>query len=55
MGPDGRMIQEKYFDNNAVARGTNGHTVASLLILRLASDSKAIRTATESTASPTSE
>lgn len=28
MGPDGRMIQEKYFDNNAVARGTNGHTIS---------------------------
>lgn len=55
MGPDGRMIQEKYFDNNAVARGTNGHTVGSLLILRLVRDSKAIRTAKESTASPTSE
>lgn len=27
MGPDGKMVQEKYFDNNAVARGVNGHTV----------------------------
>ncbi|CAD8153021.1 unnamed protein product [Paramecium octaurelia] len=28
MGPDGRVVQEKYFDNNAVARGVNGHTIS---------------------------
>ncbi|CAD8067671.1 unnamed protein product [Paramecium sonneborni] len=28
LGPDGKVIQEKYFDNNAVARGVNGHTIS---------------------------
>ncbi|CAD8151016.1 unnamed protein product [Paramecium octaurelia] len=28
LGPDGKIIQEKYFDNNAVARGVNGHTIS---------------------------
>ncbi|CAD8142706.1 unnamed protein product [Paramecium pentaurelia] len=28
LGPDGKIIQEKYFDNNAVARGANGHTIS---------------------------
>ncbi|KAM3142072.1 hypothetical protein pb186bvf_005726 [Paramecium bursaria] len=28
MGPDGRVIKEKYFDNNAIARGMNGHTIS---------------------------
>jgi len=32
MGPNGKIVEEKYFDNNAVARGVNGHTVIDLLI-----------------------
>jgi hypothetical protein len=32
MGPNGEMVTEKYFDNNAVAKGRDGNTVNIIML-----------------------
>ena len=45
MGPDGKMITEKYFDKNHVGKGADGKTVEFIFkYFRSPKDSKATRT-----------